>query len=313
MHALPHEIISRFAPTPSGYLHVGNALNLMLTWLIVKGQRGNLRLRIDDLDRLRVKAPYLQDVFDTLNWLGLDWDEGPQHLSDHQQFYTQQQRASLNLEAIDQLIAGGAEVFASTCYRKDILAHSRDGRYPGTCYHQQHQLDVGKTALRIRVPAGTVIYWEDQWAGPQQVDLFAEMGDFVIRRKDGLAAYQIASLVDDEAYGINTIIRGQDLRLSTAAQLFLAQYWPTHPLPKVSWYHHPLIVDQRGEKLSKSGGDMSLQTWRSERTAAAFYDWVGQTLNLKGPIHDAESLLIAWQARGSDFPLSWSPPTARRE
>ena len=247
-------IRSRIAPTPSGYLHIGNALNFVLTWLRLRRERGLLRLRIDDIDAPRARPEYVEDIFETLDWLGMDWDEGPQTAEEHQRLYSQSHRVERYDKVIQQLIISG-KVFACQCSRKDL-----NGR-PCECREKNISLDQPDTALRIATPSA-LIQVHDSQAGILNIDLNDEMRDFVIRRRDGIAAYQVASLADDIDHKINLIVRGEDLLSSSAAQLYLASLIGDNDFAKTTFYHHSLLKDEQGDKLSKSAGSLSLKAMR---------------------------------------------------
>ncbi len=287
-------IRSRIAPTPSGFLHIGNAYNFVLTWMITRSKGGTLRLRIDDLDQARVRDEYLNDVFQTLDWLGLDWDEGPSSVQAHKATFSQALRHERYQDVLEKLWEKSGRVFSCRCSRREIQAKSPDGEYPGTCQALGIPKNQPQTAWRLQTPPNHLITWVDHLAGPCSVSLYQEMRDPVIRRKDGIAAYQIASLTDDLDHGINLIVRGMDLMQSTAAQLYLADLLEETGFAKSTFYHHPLTLDDQGEKLSKSAGSISLRTFR-ERSPdpAIFYEWFARQMNWDTPpLTAAEALEI---------------------
>jgi len=249
-------IRSRLAPTPSGYLHLGNAVNFIRTWLLIRKSGGSLKLRIDDLDSDRCRPEYIEDIFVQLDWLGLDWDEGPTGPDDFARAHSQQLRLERYRQAVGSL-AERAPVFACVCSRKEIRQHSAAGLYPGTCRSFRHR-PVAPHALRIMVEADTAVR-----VGSRAVQLDREIGDFVIWRRDDLPAYQLASLVDDLDDRINLIVRGEDLRNSTAAQLFLAACLDRGEFVRANFIHHPLLPGADGRKLSKSDDALSLATLRN--------------------------------------------------
>ncbi|MEM6802172.1 MAG: glutamate--tRNA ligase family protein [Bacteroidota bacterium] len=251
---------TRISPTPSGYLHLGNALNFVYTWLLAMNSGATLCLRIDDLDTSRLRPEYVEDIFRTLEWLGIEYDEGPQSPDELQKKYSQNLRKDLYFACIEQLKEYS---FPCTCTRKQILETSPDGKYPGTCRElQQSTALLDEYALRIRIPEGSFVSWDDLNQGPQRVNLYAQMRDFIILRKDGIPAYQIASLVDDREMGINILVRGEDLKDSTAAQLYLAQKISFDAFAQSHFLHHPLLRGMNGEKLSKSAGALSIRELR---------------------------------------------------
>lgn len=283
-------VVSRIAPTPSGLLHKGNACNFVLTWALVRKRNGRLRLRIDDLDAPRVRQEYLDDIFFTLDWLGIDWDEGPTSVEDHLNHHSQQAKIPVYQETIDQIWELG-KAFACQCSRKQIKAISLDGQYPETCREIGLDKDTPNTALRICTPQPAQISWKDEMTGEYAISLYHQMRDFVIRRKDQLPAYQIASLVDDLDAGVNMIIRGQDLANSTAAQLFLASILNADTFLKIQWCHHPLLLDSSGQKLSKSKGASAIKILREQgKSPDDIFEQVGKWLGWED-IYQARDLL----------------------
>ena len=235
-------IISRLAPTPSGYLHLGNAVNFVLTWLLTRRASGVLHLRIDDLDRARLRPAYLDNIFRVIDWLGLDYDHGPHGPDDFLRHHSQLLHLPEYNAVLRRLAQRPGLVRASTRTRTNETAVAVTLETPGA-------------AWRAHVPAGTEIRIPDLWQGESSTPLGASMPDFVIRKKDGVAAYQVASVVDDLRLGTTLIIRGQDLEPSTAAQLWLAgQLSETAAFnaTRVRFFHHPLLTNAAGQKLSKS-------------------------------------------------------------
>ncbi|QDA59520.1 glutamate--tRNA ligase family protein [Hymenobacter jejuensis] len=246
-------VVSRLAPTPSGYLHLGNAVNFVLTWLLVRRAHGTLHLRIDDLDRVRLRSAYLENIFQTIKWLGLDYDAGPGGPADFERQYSQVHRLGEYQTVLAKLRRVPGLLYACGCSRTEILARAADGRYAGTCRLAHTDFDAPNTAWRAHVPEQLVVEFEDLWQGPLQVQLAQALGDFVVRKKDGEAAYQIGSIVDDVRLGTTLIVRGNDLLPSTAAQLWLAAQLPeTAAFGATHFVHHPLLPGPDGQKLSKS-------------------------------------------------------------
>lgn len=263
--------VSRIAPTPSGYLHVGNAFSFVLTWLIVRKTGGRLLLRIDDSDAARSRPEFIDDIFYTIDWLGLDYDLGPAGPDDFNRRFSQQHRAGLYSDVLQALSSSG-RVYACSCSRKQIRELSTEGIYPGSCREKELPLTRKNTAWRIRVPETEKITFDDMLSRqPVGLPLGRKMGDFVIRRKDGLPAYQLVSLADDMHYGVNMIVRGSDLCESTAAQLYLAQCLNSIPnnwqvragaFLDTAFCHHGLIRNEAGDKLSKSRGAAAVMQLR---------------------------------------------------
>ncbi|HAA13414.1 MAG TPA: hypothetical protein DCE41_17680 [Cytophagales bacterium] len=276
--ALPFR--TRIAPTPSGYLHLGNAFNFLLTYGIARQNEGSVALRIDDGDATRVRQEYLEDVFASLDWLGVDWDTGPSGVVDHQKHYSQQHRQEEYRHALDQLLDAGL-AYACQCSRKQILAASSDGRYPGTCRENMARSYEAPFAIRARLDdSATQVVIQAVNGQSQNSNLEASQGDFVLWRKDGLAAYQLVSVWEDEQDQTTHIVRGLDLWESTTAQVWLSQKLGFHNFPKVKFLHHPLLMNDGNEKLSKSAGATSLKSIREQggkptEIFRRFYQWLG--------------------------------------
>ena len=247
----------RIAPTPSGFLHIGNAYSFLLTEHLAKKENTKILLRIDDLDGERKRAEYVSDIFESMRWLDIKWDAGPEDENDFEAHWSQQTRISLYNDSVQRLKNSG-EVFACECSRADLQAAVC------VCAGKKIDLETPGTALRLRVPAGTMIGFQDEKLGDVKIDLKEDLGDFVIRKKDGNPAYQLTSVVDDLQFGTTYIVRGEDLLFSTAAQLFLAEKLGENNFQKIKFYHHPLLKDAKGNKLSKSAGSASLKSLREK-------------------------------------------------
>lgn len=249
------QTVSRIAPTPSGYLHLGNAANFLLTWLAVRLRGGRLLLRIDDLDRDRCKPAYVDDIFSTLEWLGIEPDGGPSSSDDFYRHYSQSLRHNTYRNALQQMAEHGAHLFACTCTRKDLTGLQR---YPGTCREAGRNALPGQTAIRIAVPENTDIV-----LGNHTIALDRTMGDFILWRRDDLPAYQLVSVIEDKCSGVNLLVRGNDLLHSSAAQLFIASALRADTFAKATFLHHDLVWRSDGSKFSKSDRDFSLRQMRN--------------------------------------------------
>lgn len=228
---------TRLAPTPSGYLHLGNAVNFTACALLARREGLGLLLRIDDLDRRRFRPEYLQNIFDVLRWLGVDWTEGPRDAADFERHWSQKYRQPMYVAALDRLrTRARAQLYACPCSRKELAG----GMHAHNCLSACIALDRPGVAWRIDT-RGTALH--------------DRMPDFVVRKKDGRPSYQLACTVDDEHFGITHCVRGEDLRDSTAAQAHLSDLLGYRPLHERMWVvHHPLLLDADGGKLSKSAG-----------------------------------------------------------
>jgi glutamyl-tRNA synthetase len=260
----------RFAPSPTGELHLGNARTALLAWLWAKQTGGGFTLRIEDLDRARERPGMAQRQVSELAWLGIDWDEGPDARTGADAGargpYRQSQRTRLYEDAVRAL---GDEVYECFCSRAEIAAaanapHGDEGpRYPGTCAtlsraQRSERRRTRVPALRFRVAPGAVRF-DDEIQGPQEFDVQAGTGDFVLRRADGIHAYQLAVVVDDAAMGISQVLRGADLLSSTARQILL---YRALGFATPRWAHAPLVVAATGERLAKRDRALSLEALR---------------------------------------------------
>lgn len=273
---IPENPVSRIAPTPSGYLHFGNAVNFLVTWALVRSRGGTLHLRIDDMDGIRFRADVLEDIFESLEWLGIDWDTGPTGPDAFYTHFSLQKKRDLYRRELHRLKESTGKLFACNCSRGAIKRVAPSGLYPGTCRHQNHRLIPGETAMRVQVEEGTVIDVDGC-----RLDLFQEFGDFILWRKDDQPAYQFASLLEDESLKMNLIIRGADLLPSTAAQLYLATLFGADLFKACTFIHHGLILGAEGEKLSKSLGSYALKDIReSGGTPSGIWKRAAQYLGL---------------------------------
>lgn len=257
---MPERPVGRFAPSPSGRMHLGNIYASLLAWLSVRSRGGRMVLRIEDLDERTQSGPWASLVMEDLRWLGLDWDEGP---------YYQRERIGLYREAVGRLETRGL-IYPCFCTRAELHAasapHASDGTpvYAGTCRGLSAE-EVARRraqrppAWRLRVPtaddpAGAVAS-TDRVFGPQREVLARDCGDFLVRRSDGVFAYQLAVVVDDAAMGVTEVVRGCDLMGSVARQIYL-QRLLGYATP--AYAHVPLMVAADGRRLSKRDRDCDM-------------------------------------------------------
>ena len=237
--------VTRIAPTPSGYLHPGNAANFLLVRWLADEVGADVILRIDDIDIERTRPAYLDDIFAVLDWLGIAWDLGPTDANDFSAHYALPTTLAYLEAERDRLIATG-QTYVCRCSRTDLVrAGSR--RCVRGCAEEDLDLVTGSTALRLHVPDGTSIH-----IGDVRIDVAATAGDPIMWRRDGLPAYHLASVVADRDLGVTHVVRGADLLESTALQLHLAPLLGADALVNATWLHHGLLTDNAGEKLSKS-------------------------------------------------------------
>lgn len=260
----------RIAPTPSGFLHIGNAFNFLLVEKLSIEHQARIFLRMDDLDKERSRPEYVQDIFDTLHWLGIEWHMGPQN-AQQLATWSQQRRLPLYASFVEQLKQKNL-VFPCTCSRK----MQENAAYNGHCLHEPPA--PGAFQLRAKTPDNMQTTVADALAGSLQAD-WTDMRYFVVQGKNGKASYQVASVVDDVHFGVTDVVRGIDLLSSTAAQCWLADQCQLGGFQKINFYHHPLLQNAHGEKISKSAGDLSLQMMRNagetkEGIRSKFQQWL---------------------------------------
>ena len=256
----PERVVGRFAPSPSGRMHLGNVFTALLAWLSVRSKGGRLLLRIEDLDPDRSKPEFIDAIYEDLHWLGLDWDE---------EMPRQSTRTAAYAQAFDRL-----PVYPCYCSRNELHAasapHASDGRvlYAGTCRDltpEQRTAQTRVPAWRVRVPEETVAF-HDGVFGEVRQDLAGECGDFILRRSDGVYAYQLAVVCDDAAGGVTEVVRGCDLLDSTPRQIWLDRQLGF----SVPWFYHvPLLVAPDGRRLSKREKDLDLDHLRQAYTPEA--------------------------------------------
>jgi glutamyl/glutaminyl-tRNA synthetase len=266
---------TRIAPTPSGYLHLGNIYSFVLTATLAQRHGARILLRIDDLDRQRAQPAYIQDIFDTLNFLEIPWHEGPRNADEFEQEYSQVHRMDLYRAALTELHQKQA-LFACDCSRSKILQADASGAYTGHCRTRGVPFDASEVSWRLRTDSDAPL--PVRTLGEPVVEgLPREQTDFVVRKKDGDPAYQLASVIDDQHFGVDLIVRGMDLWPSTLAQLYLARVLEREKFMETTFYHHPLLNSPDGGKLSKSAGATSIQYLRKAgETPAEIYTAIAQ-------------------------------------
>ncbi len=259
----------RFAPTPSGRMHLGNVLAALLAWLDIRSVGGTLILRMEDLDPDRCREEYAAQILRDLEWLGLDWDEG-YGAGGPNGPYLQSQRKDLYMDYLRRLESLGL-LYPCWCTRSQRLAAyaphkgdiSSDGACPCRSFSQDQRrekmAEQGRPpAWRVAVPAETISFTDGvQGSYSQQLD--KDCGDFIVRRSDGVIAYQLAVTVDDSLMGISHVVRGRDLLSSTPRQLWLSGVLGFSP---PSYWHTPMLLAADGRRLSKRDQDMDMEYLR---------------------------------------------------
>lgn len=253
--------IGRIAPSPTGFLHLGHAATFYTAHERARAQNGKLLLRIEDLDQHRCKEHYTKAIMEDLLWLGLTWEPNPLYQSARNTFY---------LSAWNKLKDSGC-IYPSFASRSEILSHTAENHphqeplFPKALRSphgsEQGYTEPGEMVWRFRVPDGRAVAFEDCHCGSQVFETGKDFGDFIVWRREGWAAYELAVVVDDHCSGVTEVVRGQDLLLSTARQILIyeALGWE---IP--AFYHCPLIKDESGQRLAKSFDSLSLRELRSQ-------------------------------------------------
>ena len=277
---------TRLAPSPTGALHLGNARSFLLAWLWARASGAEVALRVEDLDGPRIKAGAAEEALADLRWLGLDWDG---------EVLYQSQRAEVYARALEQLQASG-QVYPCTCTRREIEAArsapnegQESARYPGTCRPgpgAKPSDPSPEAAWRFRVPSGRELSFPDLVRGRERETPAETEGDFVVAKKTGEAAYQLAVVVDDAHQGITHVIRGDDLVPSTHLQLLL---YEALGLEAPAFAHLPLVRGADGRRLAKRHGDTRISTYREagvapERVLGLLGAWSGLCLREPTPL-----------------------------
>lgn len=259
--------VGRFAPTPSGFLHLGNIFCSLLAWLYAKSVGGKIILRIEDLDPQRCTHAKADALARDLEWLELFWDEGAYASSNSEQYF-QSQRSDVYAQYFAQLQAQEL-VYPCFCSRAELHAaeapHLSDGRtiYAGTCRNISQQEREAKSKLRAPAyrlqVANAPLRFTDGHYGNQCYNLVRESGDFIVRRSDGVFAYQLAVTIDDALMGVTQVVRGCDLLSSTPMQLYIYKLLNFTP---PSFCHIPLLVAPDGRRLAKRDKDLEISVLR---------------------------------------------------
>lgn len=260
--------VFRYAPSPTGDLHLGNLRTALVAHRQCREREGIFILRMEDIDRPRVVTGSARQLMDDLKWLGVQWDEGPD-VGGPAGPYVQSERSEFYEAAMAALKAEGL-VYPCTCSRRDLRVssapHGPEGPvYPGLCRARSiddPKLEPSSFSMRLNLSAltsGAKIEFEDAAQGTQEYDLANLCGDFVIRRRDRLWAYQLACAIDDSLMGITHVLRGADLLSSTPRQLAIMR---ALGLPEPTYEHISLVADPQGKRMSKRDGSQSIRPWR---------------------------------------------------
>jgi len=272
--------VGRLAPSPTGLLHLGHARTFLVAWWRARNLGGRLLMRLEDLDGPRAKPEFADAALRDLAWLGLDWD-GPDYL---------QSTGLAEISAAAARLEEQGLAYACVCSRGDVRSlqsapqqGDSEPRYPGTCRGKFASValaeqESGKPAgLRLSVGNASVSI-KDELLGERSFDVQAEVGDFLIAKRDRAPAYQLAVVVDDARQGVTEVVRGEDLFPSAARQRLLQQ---ALGLPSVRYVHVPLVLDESGRRLAKREDDLSLQALREGGTdPRAIVAWAAKSCGI---------------------------------
>ena len=252
----------RYAPSPTGAQHLGNARTALVAWMQARLQGGVFVMRMEDLDLPRVQPGSAAQILSELEWMGLDWDEG-QGVGGLCAPYQQSGRDDLYAAAL-RLFDNNGLVFKCVCSRRDIrmaasAPHGKTPKYPGTCRLAKPCPHDRPYAWRFRVP-NEIIGFDDAIAARATQNVAMEVGDFVLKRSDGLYAYQLAVVIDDALMGISDVVRGMDLIESTPRQILL---FDALGVPPPTYWHVPLMRDGDGRRMSKRFGSTTIEGFRA--------------------------------------------------
>lgn len=241
---------TRIAPTPSGYLHLGNLFSFLLATELAKKANAEVLLRIDDIDAPRVEEAYLKNIFEVLKAFSIHWQLGPQNFEEVQ-LHSQQTRLHLYRSTLENLKTKGL-LYACDCSRHSVYERTGSAQYDGHCRNKNIPFTAQNVAWRLKCNLDASILLRNEEGAVSQHPLPEKMRDFIVLRRDGIPAYQLSSFCDDLLYGVDFVVRGEDLFDSSLAQLHLSQLLEDTTFQKVRFLHHPLLRDRNGNKLSKS-------------------------------------------------------------
>lgn len=269
-------LTGRFAPSPSGRMHLGNVFSALLAWLSIRSRGGRMLLRMEDLDPDRCRPEYIETLKRDLDWLGLDWDEEQPRQSGQTEAYRAQFERLRALALVYPCYCSRAELHAASA------PHASDGTaiYAGTCRNltqAQRMTMTRKPAWRVTVP-DVRISVHDGLQGVYSENLAHDCGDFIVRRSDGVYAYQLAVVTDDAAGGVTEIVRGRDLLSSTPRQVWLQQ---TLEFQTPVYFHVPLLTAPDGRRLSKRERDLDLGALREKMKPEQLIGWLAYLAGLQ--------------------------------
>ncbi|TDQ18926.1 glutamyl-tRNA synthetase [Algoriphagus boseongensis] len=279
---------TRIAPTPSGFLHLGNAYSFLLTKALAEKHGIKILLRIDDLDRERYRTEFVEDIFETLDFLEIPIDKGPKSVQEFESEWSQIHRMGLYKSALEK-VRDSKLAFACDCSRKKITQMNPTGHYLGQCLDRRIPLDRLDTSWRINTLDSDFLTFTE-YPDKKVTDIIPEETAFyIVRKKDRLPAYHLTSVVDDVHFGVDLIVRGKDLYPSTLAQLDLARILKEPQFLACTFFHNELIKGPSNEKLSKSAGSTSIQNLRKEgKKLSDLFLTLGQIIGAKEELRTFE-------------------------
>jgi glutamyl-tRNA synthetase len=278
--------LTRFAPTPSGFLHLGNLYSFLVTKALAEKTGAKILLRIDDLDRDRYRPEFVQDIFDVLDFMEIGYDLGPKTMQEFEQEWSQIHRMNSYLEALEQ-IRERKLVFACDCTRKKIQQLDSSGYYLGHCQVRNIPLERNETCWRIDTFDTDFIRVKTYAEGIKSYTLPEDSAFFIVRKKDKLPAYHLTSVIDDVHFGVDLVVRGNDLLGSTLGQQIVANGLELNSFQEATFLHHRLLKGPKNKKLSKSEGANSIQFLRNKgKSKADVYRVLGEMLGSIEPIND---------------------------
>lgn len=286
-------LISRIAPTPSGFLHAGNVYNFLLTYLFTRALNGILYLRIDDYDLVRYRSEYVENIFRVLDMLGIDFDGGASSVAEFEAKFSSKFRASSYKAALKKLENLGI-CYACECTHS-MKSSFESGIYKQICLNKNLKFALGKTCIRLHVNSDEIIdvgFYAAKFGFAnlnqgEKINLAKNLGDFMICKKDSTPAYNLASLVDDERLGVNLLVRGEDLLLCSAAQKYMANLLGLN-FKNANFIHHSLLKSS-DKKLSKTSNAPAVNL---KDGAKIHYKFLAKKLGLKGAKCDTLSNLL---------------------
>jgi len=292
-------MITRFAPSLTGYLHLGHVLHMIYVWGIARVKGAEVLVRIEDHDRSRARPEYEAAILEDMEWLGFVPDLGICASNSSQPSEYRQSDCTDHYTAVLQTLQKRGLVYGCECSRKEILAKQSDGQgelcYPGTC--AEKNLPLKGNTVRFRIAAGSVAFRDLALGECHQVPI-GQCGDFSLRDRHGQWTYQFCCVCDDIRHGVDLVVRGEDILSSTGRQMQLFQALEN---PEPQYLHHPLVCNEAGEKLSKRQRSESIARWREEGACAE--EIIGRAAHAGGLVPEPRPLSVQAMLKNVAAPL----------